>query len=76
MQVTADAKNKSLSVTFTDEEWQVVARAGPAELRDVLTNYLRNRSAKFLDEDIEAISAKLKSATEAQVRTIKLTLGL
>jgi hypothetical protein len=29
-----------------------------------------------LDEDIEAISAKLKSATEAQVRTIKLTLGL
>jgi hypothetical protein len=76
MRVDVDTKNKSISITLDDNEWRVVTRASPTELRDVLANYFKSRSAGLLEEDLQAISAKLRSATEAQVQAVKMALGL
>lgn len=79
MDINIDAPNKSLTLNFTDAEWEIAIKArarDQAEFRNMIVNWLKGKALAFETEDQEAIAARLRVATQEEIDAIKLVLGI
>jgi hypothetical protein len=79
MTVNIDIPNTTISLIFSAQEWTTVTtiqQQSPGAFRNLVQNWLQERSSAIQADLRRSILDKLASATDAQLLEAKKVLGL
>lgn len=79
MTITLTAETTTATVAFESQEWAVlqeILRAQPEGLRFLIRDWLKIKRDQMLDAERLLLKNRMDTVTAAQVKQIKLVLGL